>query len=123
MSVDLSSTDDFPILGGFTDLDEKDLVELHSKLKNSFDQLGEKHPKEFDLIVKRIVSGKSQVVAGTRYMLNVQAENSKKETKYCEADIWEKLWEDFFQVKLTCPDKNYTIETKFPECKLPKSKP
>lgn len=123
MSVDVSSTDDFPILGGFTDLDENDLLELHPKLVNSFVQLGEKHPNEFDLIVKRIISGKSQVVAGTRYMVNVQAENSKNETKNCEAEIWEKLWENFFQVKLKCQDKHFTIDTKLPECKLPKLKP
>lgn len=103
------STDDFPIIGGFTDLNEKELLELHSKLILSSEKLAEKYDK-FDLIVKKVLSGKSQTVAGTNYVVNVQMENAKKESNTCEAEIWEKLWENFLQVQLKCQDKHYSVE-------------
>ncbi|XP_055297206.1 uncharacterized protein LOC129565908 [Sitodiplosis mosellana] len=94
--------------GGFSPLNKKSLAGLHPKLTHSFIELGKIH-KEFDLTVKRILSGKSQVVAGTRYMIAVEAANPNNEVITCEADIWEKTWENFFQIKLTCQGKSYEI--------------
>lgn len=106
-------SDDVPILGGSSDLDEIELQELHRKLTLSWAKLGEKN-KEFDLIYKGIKDGTSQTVAGTRYELNIIVENLKKEQKPCEADIWEKLWENFFQIKLRCQEKHYSVDTTVP---------
>lgn len=103
-------SDDFPILGGSSDLDDDEVQELHQKLTLSWTKLSEKN-KGFDLIYKGITDGTSQPVAGTRYILNVMVENSKKEQKLCEADIWEKLWENFFRIKLNCEGKHYSIDT------------
>lgn len=116
MSV-LATDEDFPIIGGSSNLAEQDLLELHPKLAHSFVKLGEKHT-EFDLVIEKILSGTVQTVAGSRYLLNIQAKNKKQETKMCEADVWEKLWENFFQVKLTCQDKHYTIETELRDSKI-----
>ncbi|XP_055309689.1 uncharacterized protein LOC129573320 [Sitodiplosis mosellana] len=98
--------------GGFSPLSEKALADLHPNVTESFKQLGKKHD-DFDLIAKRILSGKSQVVAGTRYVLTVEATNLKGEVKTCEADIWEKTWENFFLVKLKCQEKDYEIRINF----------
>ena len=105
--------DDLPILGGSDDLDDEEVHELHRKLTLSWAKLGEKN-KGFDLIYKGITNGTSQIVAGTRYELNVKVETLKKEKKSCEAVIWEKLWENFFQIKLKCQDKHYSIDTTVP---------
>lgn len=106
-------TDEFPILGGSDDLDDNERQDLHRKLTLSWPKLGEKH-KGFNLIYKGINDGTSQTVAGTRYQLNVTVENLKKERKSCDADIWEKLWENFFRIELTCEDKHYAIDTTVP---------
>lgn len=104
----------FGVFGGFSPLSEKSLQDMHPRLTSSFNEWGKDH-EEFDLIVKRVISGKSQVVAGTRYVLTIEAANPKDEIKTCEADIWEKSWENFFQVKLTCDNqKNYQLLTKVP---------
>lgn len=101
-----TTTEQLP--GGFTALDEKSLAELHPKLTNSFIKL-RKMDQEFDWTLQRILSGKSQVVAGTRYTLTVEATNSNDEVELCEADIWERTWENFYHVKLTCQGKGYEI--------------
>ncbi|XP_055309719.1 uncharacterized protein LOC129573342 [Sitodiplosis mosellana] len=105
-----TTTEQLPlrVFGGFSPLSEEALADLHPKVTESFTQLGKKHD-DFDLIVKRILSGKSQVVAGTRYVLTVEATNPKDEVKTCEADIWEKTWENFFRVQLKCQEKDYEI--------------
>lgn len=89
-------------------ISEESLKDFHPRIVESFTKLGSKYD-DFDLVVKRIVSGTSQVVAGARYVLNVEATNPKEEVKTCVADIWDKPWEHFYQVKLTCKEKDYEI--------------
>lgn len=102
--------EDFPMLGGFTELTEADIKELHPKLAYSLIQLG-KQNDEFDYFLNRILDGKHQVVAGTHYVINLELVNEKKETKTCEADIIEQLWENFFSVSMHC-EKEYSIKIK-----------
>lgn len=94
--------------GGFTDLSEIELTELHTKLKPAFVQLGVEHTG-FNWMPVRVIDAKKQTVAGTKFLANVEVKNSSNVIKKCAADIWEKTFEHFFQVDLKCENdaKNY----------------
>lgn len=97
--------DSTPLLGGEIEMPSNELGEIHNKLVESFDQLAAQKP-EAQFQVRRIVSGKKQVVAGMRYDMKVEVLNTKTgETKVCNCEIWEKLWEEFRQVDLDCPNQ------------------
>lgn len=53
------------LAGGFNNIGESDLKGLEPKVTTAFEQLSSKHD-DFNNSLKRVVSGKSQVVAGTR---------------------------------------------------------
>lgn len=102
------------LCGGLSNLSEKEITELHPTLVHLFNELNKNHD-EFDLLVKRIVGGQRQTVAGTRYVITVETLNAKNEIQICEAEIWEKLWEDFLQIKLKCQENEYSLKTNSPK--------
>lgn len=105
-----------PIAGGFADLQQKELFELHPTLTYLFVKLREKYP-DFDLNIIKIFTGKYQIAGAWHYLLNVQTIDKKSEIKLCEADVTEIPWENYVKIKLTCQGKNYSIETKLPNSK------
>lgn len=113
---DVSNPQNIPVFGGFSEMNEDSIKKLHPKLSHSFTELGKVHD-DFDfVVVKKILSGKIQTVAGTRYDIKFEAENKNNEAKVCDAKIWEKTFENnFFQVKATCEEKEYNIETHLPQ--------
>lgn len=99
-------TDDYPVIGGFSQVPESQLTELHTKLAPAFVQLGAENT-DFNWTVKRVIEAKSQVVAGSRTVAQLELTNSANAIKKCEADIWEKEWEKFLQVK-NCLHNKFT---------------
>lgn len=115
LDINASPAEEIPILGGLVELSEQEKNGLHPKLSHSFSEFG-KANNEFEYGFKSIIGGKKQTVAGTRYEVKIEAEKKNNKVEICNADIWEKLWENnFFRVKLACPEKEYTIETNLPK--------
>lgn len=98
----------FPVFGGFSDLSTEGIAELHTKLAPAFTQLATEND-DFNWIVKRILSATYQVVAGSNYVANLEVTNTSNEIKNCNAEVWEKTWENFLQVKLDCDGKKYQV--------------
>lgn len=101
-----SATGDSPVIGGFSQVPESDFTELHTKLAPAFVQLSAENT-DFNWTVKRIIEAKSQVVAGSRTLAQLELTNTANAIKKCEAVIWEKNWENFLQVK-NCLHKKFT---------------
>ena len=106
---EVQSTEKRRLSGGFRSLDKKSLKKLQPNVMKSFTELSKKY-KDFNLIFERILSGKSQFVAGVRYVLTVECTNPEEEVKICKVDIWEQAWLNFVQVKLTYEKNIYEIE-------------
>lgn len=101
---------DYPLVGGLSGISPETIKELSPKLAHAFDELRKTYPNQFILTLSRILSGKEQIVAGTRYLLVVEV-NTNNQIQQCEAVVWEKLWENFFQLELKCPGSSYSIAT------------
>lgn len=94
--------------GGLFPLTNETLHILQPKVTEAFRQLREKY-KDFDLYLKSIPFGMGHIVSGMRYLLIIEATRQMHYVEPCQADIWEKSWENFFEVKLTCSRKFYEI--------------
>lgn len=95
------------LAGGFFDIGESELKELEPKVAIAFELLSIKH-NDFVYKMKRLVGGKSQVVAGSRYQLVVEAapKNNANDVKKCDVNILENLQGDFDEVQVKCEHKN-----------------
>lgn len=95
------------LAGGFFDISESDLKELEPKVAIAFELLSIKH-NDFVYKMKHLVGGKSQVVAGSRYQLVVEAapKNNANDVKKCDVNILENLQGDFDEVQVKCEHKN-----------------
>ncbi|GMN36563.1 hypothetical protein TIFTF001_006112 [Ficus carica] len=90
--VPLAANRTGPLIGGWTTI--KDLNAPHVKeIANFAVSLHNKQSKA-SLKLTRIVSGETQVVAGTNYLLILAVTNKKAAERY-EAVVWEKEWEHF----------------------------
>lgn len=98
----------FSKLGGFSKLTTEQLTQFHTKLTPVFTKLSMENIG-FDWSVKRVIDAKSQIVAGIRYICDIELENAANETKTCEADVWERAWEKFILAEIQCQDKNYRV--------------
>lgn len=92
--------------GGFSTMGEEELKQLHPKLSTTFDHL-KATKSDFEFTLKRIISGKSQVVAGSHYIVQVEVTNKHAQVKQCEADILENLQDQFHQVDVKCDNKSF----------------
>lgn len=92
--------------GGYSTMTQDQLKQLQPNLSGTFDHLRSNKP-DFGLTLKNIVSGKSQVVAGTHYVVQVEATHSNGQVKQCEADILENLKGEFHQVDVKCENQSY----------------
>lgn len=94
------------LAGGFYDIIESDLKELEPKVAIAFELVNIKH-NDFGYKMKRMVSGKSQVVAGSRYQLVVEAapKDNENDVKKCDVNILENLQGDFDEVQVKCEHK------------------
>lgn len=95
------------LAGGFFDIGESELKELEPKVAIAFELLSIKH-NDFVYKMKRLVGGKSQVVAGSRYQLVVEAapKNNANDVKKCDVNILENLQGDFDEVQVKCEHKD-----------------
>lgn len=96
--------------GGLQNMSPASLNELLPKLTTTFEQLSRQN-SDFDVNLKRICSGKSQIVLGTHYIVNVETtkKSNVNEVKKCEADILENLKGEFIEVDVKCDHKNKTF--------------
>lgn len=93
--------------GGLTDIPLNELQGLNTKMAEVFTLLNSQCG-DFKYKMNRVISGKKQVVAGHRYLMEVEAYNEANELKNCKADIWEKTWENFLQAEMCCDNIKYT---------------
>lgn len=90
----------------FSDINENDLKGLEPKVTTAFQQLSSVN-NDFDVSLKRIVSGVSQAVAGKRYQLIVEAvpKNNANNVKKCDANILENSNGELVEIQVKCEDK------------------
>lgn len=103
--------DDAPLLslaGGLSDLGAEGINNVLPTAHSAFSLLHTKYP-EFDYILKRVVSGKSQVVAGSRAVLQVEVgpKDHADQTKQCELDLTENLQKEIVIIRMKCDGKDF----------------
>lgn len=83
------------------------LTQLKPKLTGAFEKWAKSHP-EFHLHLVNVLSGTSQVVAGTVYEVLVEAEENGQTTQW-NAKVLENLQGEITQVTLTIPGKQHLL--------------
>ncbi|XP_065218612.1 uncharacterized protein LOC135844376 [Planococcus citri] len=87
--------EDWGLAGGAStvDVDSPEIIRLAEKLMNTLNS---------NQRIKRILKAKQQVVAGTLTTLDLEVcpdiFSNGDGCKFCRAKVWEKPWENFFQV-------------------------
>lgn len=107
-------------VGGFHESSQEQLTDLYPILEKAIADWGAEH-KDFNGQLKRIVSGKSKVVAGTIYDLIVELENSEKQTTEWQAEVVQGLDRKLNEVKLTIPGNQFVLRPA--ELERPKRSP
>ncbi|KAG4075252.1 hypothetical protein HA402_003043 [Bradysia odoriphaga] len=97
-----------PPPGGFHETSEELLNDLFPLFEKALVDYGAAHT-DFDLRLKRFVSGKNQVVAGTIYDLIVELENGEKQVVEWSANVVQGIDRKLVEIKLTIPGKEYVI--------------
>ncbi|KAG4075247.1 hypothetical protein HA402_003038 [Bradysia odoriphaga] len=97
-----------PIPGGFHETSEELLNDLFPLFEKALVDYGTAHT-DFDLRLKRIVSGKNQAVAGTIYDLTVELENGEKQVVEWSANVVQGIDRKLVEIKLNIPGKEYVI--------------
>lgn len=95
--------------GGFQNISPDGLSELFPKLRAVFEQLNSQYA-DFNANLLRVNGGRYQIVAGTHYIVNVDAvEKANGNAQQCEVDILENLKLQFDQVDVKCAhhDKSF----------------
>lgn len=96
------------LAGGFHETTPELLTELFPLLERALVDYGTENT-EFNGRLKRIVSGRNQVVAGTIYDLVVELENGESQVTEYVAKVSQALDGQLVEVVLTIPGKEYTI--------------
>lgn len=101
------------LAGGFSDIIESELKQLEPKVGIAFGLISYKHD-DFVYKLKRVVSGKSQVVAGSRYQFVVEAapKDNADDVKKCDVDILENLQGEFDDIQVKCEHKEKVFSYK-----------
>lgn len=102
----------FAVGGGFSDISQEHLDSSMPEVYNVFGLFKYKYP-EFDYILKRVVSGKHQVVAGshTIYQIEVGPRDHADQTHACEIDMYRSLGDVINKVSMDCNDgKKFVYE-------------
>lgn len=97
------SPNGFGGFGGYSDISSDKLHEYHSKVTPYFTQLRAEKP-EVKYEIVRIISGKSQVIAGWHGILKVEVRTNARETKECTLDLWEPISDDEY-IEIECPNE------------------
>lgn len=97
------------VVGGFHETPQEVLTDLYPILEKFISDYAAVHT-DFGLRLKRIVSGKSQVVAGTKYDLIVELEDADKHLTEYQADVRQGLDRELVEVVLTIPGKQYVLK-------------
>lgn len=97
------------LVGGFSEIDEKGLDKAAAVVPTAFNLLYPKYP-EFNYVLKRVVSGKSQPVAGSRTILKVELTHGvlQPEVKKCDLDFVEDLKSEITKVEVKCENDSLT---------------
>lgn len=102
---------EFHIDGGLSDIGEEGLSKVASQVPIIFGLFSLKYP-EFDYVMKRVVSGQSQVVAGHRVELKLEVtpKDSADQVKNCELDYVTNLQQELTSIGMKCDhcSKTYT---------------
>lgn len=98
---------DEPVAGGFTlavsAVNEEGLNNVLPTVHTAFSLLGTEYP-EFDYILKRVVSGTSQIAAGKHFRLKVEVtpKDHADQVKNCEIYLYENLQSTITEINLKC---------------------
>lgn len=95
---------------GFHEASPEDLTDLHPILEKALIDWGASL-SNFDCRLKRIVSGKSQVVAGTNYDLIIELENSGKQISEWNAQVFQGVDRKLVEVVLTISGKQFLLKS------------
>lgn len=82
---------------------------LRETLENALIQVADEHKVSWTLL--EILSAQKQVVAGARYLVDVNLQSADG-TKKCTFDIWEQSWVKYLRATVSCQPENkeYTVE-------------
>lgn len=96
------------LVGGFHETTPELLTDLFPLLEKALVDYGAAQT-DFDGRLKRIVSGRNQVVSGTKYELIVELENAENQITEYSATVSQALNRQLVEIVLTIPGKEYTI--------------
>lgn len=103
----------YAVNSAFSIMSEESLNAFTPKLTDVFNQFSNKYP-EFNYILKRISSGKTEVFAGQHYKLQITVgeKDHADQTKECKVDFYENLEVNLIQVDMECENdgKTFTYE-------------
>ncbi|KAI5065149.1 hypothetical protein GOP47_0020339 [Adiantum capillus-veneris] len=102
------------MLGGTAEVKHHDRPEVAELARYAVDEHNSRQNAKLSFV--RLVSAKTQVVAGVLYHMVVEAESEGRKNLY-EAKVWEKAWENFKSLESfvphhaghTCPIKQGKI--------------
>lgn len=97
-------SEEYPTIGGLSNISPQTIKEVTPRLTQALNDLKNRNPNQFVPTLIRIVSGKEQTVAGSRYELVVEFSSAQNQIQQCDVVFWEKPWENFFKIDVKCPD-------------------
>ena len=110
MSIIGASFAGFDIAGGFSEIPQENLSDSLSDLHTVFSHLSTQYP-EFDYILKRIVSGQTQVVQGRNasYRIEAAPKDHADQTIPCSATVYKNLQHEVEISRVKCENNDKTF--------------
>lgn len=99
-----NASDEQPeLIGGRNEIGRDEWPELFKKVSESLARLAtQENGPSFNL--EEILMAEKQMVAGLKYYINARVTPAQSASKICKFEIWEKIWEKFQQVDVSCED-------------------
>lgn len=104
------AADEENIDGGYSTIRREDFETLKTTLSSKFDLLKSQNA-DFDYVLKSIVSGRSQAVAGSHSIVKVLAapKDHADQDKHCDVDFYEDLRNQISEVTMICAGNDKTF--------------
>ncbi|EDW80833.1 uncharacterized protein Dwil_GK11352 [Drosophila willistoni] len=104
----LVAADNIP--GGISKLEGDRLKEAEQTLNNSLSKLASGDGPSYKL--GKIISATHQVVAGSKYVYEVELIDGESKTKQCNVQIWSRPWEtNGTEVTFNCPSEPQVVKS------------
>lgn len=91
------------LAGGREPVERGEWPALFDKLSESLSRLATQ-PNGKQLNLEEILEAEKQVVAGQKYFISARVTPGRSESKVCDFIVYERLWEKFQQVDVTCAE-------------------